>query len=83
MATSTEQSDLLTVAEVAGRLRVSPKTVYDLCGRGLIRTTRVGLGRGRVLISESALAEFRVEAEKRGARGDVSLHHLPPRARRA
>lgn len=46
---------MLTVAEVAEVLRVSPRTVYNLLDAGALRGVRVGRAR-RVLAS--ALQEF-------------------------
>ena len=49
---------MLTVAEAAERLRVSPSTVYDLCTARRLEHHRVGLGRGKILISEPALMKY-------------------------
>lgn len=49
---------MLTVAEAAERLRVSPSTVYDLCTARKLEHHRVGLGRGKILISEPALEKY-------------------------
>jgi excisionase family DNA binding protein len=48
----------LTVKEAAARLRCSAATVYLLCAAGKLRAARVGLGRGKLLISEEAIAEY-------------------------
>jgi excisionase family DNA binding protein len=49
---------MLTVAEAAERLMVSPSTVYDLCTARRLEHHRVGLGRGKILISEPALEKY-------------------------
>ena len=47
-----------TVKEAAEILRVSRGTVYGMCAAGtLYPVRRVGLGRGKILISDVALAE--------------------------
>lgn len=67
-----EQTDkLLTVAETAERLGISLAVVYALCSARKIRHERHGLKRGKILIPESALEEYRrlrtveVEGERR------------------
>ena len=67
-----EQTDkLLTVAETAERLGISLAVVYALCSARKIRHERHGLKRGKILIPESALEEYRrlrtveVEDERR------------------
>ena len=49
---------LLTVQETAERLRVSPRTVYDLVGHGLLVSLRVGIGRGTIRIAPQDLANY-------------------------
>jgi len=67
-----EQTDkLLTVAETAGRLGVSLAVVYALCSARKIRHERHGFKRGKILIPETSLEEYRrdrtieVEEERR------------------
>ncbi len=67
-----EQTDkLLTVAETAERLGISLAVVYALCSARKIRHERHGLKRGKIMIPESALEEYRrlrtveVEGERR------------------
>lgn len=48
----------LTVAQVASALVVSPKTIYDLCAAKKLKHNRIGLGRGKIRISEQVLKEF-------------------------
>lgn len=55
---------LLTVKEVAERLKVSPAMIYLLCSRGRMPHVRVGIGdHGTIRIEEAALAAF-VEANR-------------------
>ena len=68
----TEKTDrLLKVAEAADRLGISLAVVYALCSARKIRHERHGLKRGKILIPESALEEYRklrtveVEEERR------------------
>jgi excisionase family DNA binding protein len=49
---------MLTVKQTAGRLNVSESTVYALIKNGLLRSHRVGVGRGVIRVSESAIAEY-------------------------
>lgn len=50
---------LLSVHEAAEALSVSENTVYGLCKRRKLRHERHGLGRGKILIPEDAIAEYR------------------------
>ena len=52
------QPALLTVAEVAKRLKVSPSAVYALCAQERLAHHRVGLGRGTIRVSEADLQAF-------------------------
>jgi hypothetical protein len=47
------------VKEAASRLMISPALLYALCAACRIRHERHGLGRGKILISESAIQEYR------------------------
>lgn len=49
----------LTVREAAERLGLSPSLIYALCHRRQLRHERHGLGRGKILIPEDALEEYR------------------------
>lgn len=57
---------MLTVKEIAGRLRVSPSTVYNLVEEGRISCHRIGKGRGCIRFTEEQVEAFlqscRVEA---------------------
>ena len=48
----------MTVKMAAERLNVSRATVYALCAHRQIRFSRVGLGRGKITISEEAITEY-------------------------
>jgi excisionase family DNA binding protein len=50
---------LFTIKEAAEVLRVSPGTVYQLVTRKQLRHERIGLGRGKILIPEDAIEEYR------------------------
>lgn len=49
----------LTVKEAANQLRLSSTTVYGLCQQKQLRHERLGLGRGKILIPEDAIEEYR------------------------
>lgn len=66
---------LLTVRQAAERLRCCPGLVYALCAAGKLAHARVGLGRGKIVIREEALAEYL------GAR-EVGVAPEPPPPRR-
>lgn len=52
------ETQLLTVNEASECLRVSAATVYALCAAKKLRHQRVGVGRGKILISVEAIAEY-------------------------
>jgi excisionase family DNA binding protein len=49
---------MLTVKEAATRMGISSATVYALCTARQLRHSRVGLGRGKIVILEVAVAEY-------------------------
>jgi excisionase family DNA binding protein len=49
---------LLTVKEVAERLRVCPATAYELIRQGKIRSLRVGTNRGVIRVRELDVEEY-------------------------
>ena len=49
---------MLTVADVAKRLRCSPSLVYGLCASGKLPHHRLGLGRGTIRVTEDQLEAF-------------------------
>lgn len=75
-------SDLLTVAEVARRLRCDPATVRRMIARGDLAASRPG---GRLLVAERAIAELleatRVQPTPPAAPAAAPAHRPVPRAR--
>jgi excisionase family DNA binding protein len=74
---------MLTVKEAALRLGVSVALVYDLCSARQLRHSRIGLGRGKIVISEEAVCEYLARrecgpepAKQAPARRKIVLHHL-------
>lgn len=54
-----DASRVLTVAEVAGRLRVSPGAIYAAIQTGRLRAYRIGTrGRGTYRVSEESLRQY-------------------------
>lgn len=82
-----------TVREAAAYLGVSAGLVYALCAARKIRHERHGIGRGRILIPEDSLEEYRrsrtvevaaPEPESPRPRAAGTFKHLDPeRLRRA
>ena len=74
---------MFTVKEAAGRLGVSAALVYSLCAARKLRHSRVGMGRGKIVIGEDAIAEY-LRARESGPgeqappkpRRKVKLSHL-------
>jgi excisionase family DNA binding protein len=70
----------LTVREAAKRLHVSASLIYALCHRRQLRHERHGLGRGKILIPEDALEEYRrqhtVGAEAGAVEPAPALKHI-------
>ena len=54
---------LLTIREVAELLRVSEKTVRNLISSGQLPHYRIGVGRGTIRVSETALADHLAQSE--------------------
>jgi len=71
------QERLLTVREAADALRISAGTFYALCARKEIRHERVGTGRGKILVPESAIEEFR-QAHTTAMRAAARVDMPPP-----
>ena len=71
---------LLTVREVAVRLKISLASVYQLCGQGRLPHVRFGLRRGTIRIAEQDLTAF-VEACKGAHRSTnaAGLKHIKAR----
>lgn len=53
----------MTVEEAASRLGCKPGLIYKLCSAGRLGHLRVGFGRGRVVIEERHLEEYRRSVE--------------------
>jgi excisionase family DNA binding protein len=53
----------VTVEEAAVRLGCKPGLVYKLCAAGRLGHLRIGFGRGRVVIEEHHLDEYRRRVE--------------------
>ena len=72
------QHELLTVQEVAERLKCSRALIYALCEKGRLNHHRLGLGRGTIRISVSDLEAFlqaaRVEPQRLTT--TVGLKHI-------
>jgi excisionase family DNA binding protein len=65
---------MLTVKEVADRLRVSRTCVYQLVERGKLACHRIGIGRGAIRISLDDLTAFVCACrENRSAESESSL----------
>ena len=54
--------EYLTVAEVAAKLRVTPKTVYDLMRSGQLSYVQIGIRKRRIAVS--ALDRFLRDRER-------------------
>lgn len=69
---------MLTVAQAAKRLGISPALIYELCRHGLIRHFRHGRPgrRGVIRIAEAALEEYQVSCESDGRLAEGHLKHL-------
>jgi excisionase family DNA binding protein len=50
---------MLSVKQAAARLGISASLVYGLCAAGKIRHERHGLRRGKIVIPEEAMEEYR------------------------
>jgi excisionase family DNA binding protein len=55
---------LMTVGEVAERLRCSRSTVYNLAASGVLRCFRIGAGRGAIRFSEEQVVDFLRKSEQ-------------------
>jgi len=62
------------VKEASARLHCSTGTIYALCSARRLRCSRVGLGRGKIVISDEAIAEYLASRE-----AGVEVHAPPPR----
>jgi excisionase family DNA binding protein len=57
-----KESGLLSVAEAADRLGVSPRTLYRLCAEGRLPHQHLGTGRGTIRIRPEDLAALALKA---------------------
>jgi excisionase family DNA binding protein len=55
----------MRVKDVAERIEVSTRTVYDLIAARKPRCHRIGMGRGTIRVTEEQLADFLAGAETR------------------
>ena len=58
---------LYPVKVAAKHLGLSVQSVYQLCAAGKLRHSRVGMGRGKIVIPEEAIAEYLKEGERGAA----------------
>lgn len=63
----------LTVSQVATRLSVSAKCVYELCQSGRLKHQRIGKGRGTIRIRPADLAAFEQSSRSTGLVDEGSL----------
>lgn len=71
--------EMLTVRQVADRLRCSASLVYALCSQGRLPHVRVGLGRqrGAIRIAETDLERFLEESRvERPSSSPLKLKHV-------
>jgi excisionase family DNA binding protein len=61
-------SSLLTVGEVASRLRMSTREVYRLCESKEVSHLRIGSGRSSIRVEEAAIEDYlrRSRVERKG-----------------
>lgn len=67
---------LLSVKQAAARLGCCAGLVYGLCAAGKIAHSRIGLGRGKIVIAEEDVAAYLAATRKEGGAS------LPPPAPR-
>jgi excisionase family DNA binding protein len=76
---------LLTIKDVAERLKASPSTVYELVSDGKLPCYRIGRNGGAIRISEEDLNNYLTTARRSGEQGmssapafsaPVKLKHL-------
>ncbi len=62
---------LLTVREVAEKLKMSLSSIYSLINTGKVASLRVGMNRGSIRIREADLDEY-LESVKQGSKHTVA-----------
>lgn len=67
--------EVMTVADVARRLKTSPGFIYGAIGDGRLKHYRLGKGQGAIRISEQQLQEFLGRNEEGGS----AVPSPPPR----
>ena len=67
---------MLTVNQVASRLKCSSSLVYALCAEGKLAHHRLGNRRGTIRITEDQLAQFLKYTESREPRTPTVLKHI-------
>lgn len=76
------RNKLLTVKEAAQLLRVSTATVYQLVAACQLRHTRVGLGRGKIMVPEDAVEDYVKNREVEAGRNSRPEPTAPTRRSR-
>jgi excisionase family DNA binding protein len=69
---------ILTIREVAERMRVSASLVYRIVRSGALPCVRIGLGQGRLRILSEDLDDY---LSKHRETGDGAPHDAPPSVR--
>jgi excisionase family DNA binding protein len=59
----------VTVKQAAKHLELSYKSVYRLIGQGDLACQRIGPGRGKIVLTEEHIREYRQSCECRGSVG--------------
>ena len=72
-------SRVYSVAAAAVALGISPSLVYSLCQRRKIRHERHGAGRGKIVIREDALQEYRASVTVQVEEGEGAVSPSPRR----
>jgi excisionase family DNA binding protein len=68
---------LLTVQQAAARLGISAGLIYALCAQRRLRHERHGLGRGKIMIPEDSIEEYRRSVTV-GVQPEAAAPALPP-----
>jgi excisionase family DNA binding protein len=69
---------MVSVKGAAAQMGVSSAIVYALCAAGRLRHSRVGLRRGKIVISEEAISDYLRSTERGPAQ--VEVLSVAPRA---
>ena len=68
--------NVLTVKEVAERLKVSQACVYALVAQGRLPAVRIGVGRGVIRFNEEDFLEFLEAARTHRSSSKMALNHI-------